>query len=237
MDFSKHLFHPSALGNLMTDSRTKDPIGETCKTELLSCYIEAKYGRHRDLKNKYVEKGLDVEEDSITLYSRILGRPLFKNKETLTNDFFIGTPDIIEGQIVIDIKSSWDIHTFWKNILTANKKYYWQGQAYLDLTFAKTFKLIYVLVNTPLHLIEKEKYWLASQMGAISTESPDAQEALEQLEREMIFDDIDINERWLGFTYERDDEAIKKAKDKLKVCREFLKELDEVKRIVDKALA
>ncbi len=69
MNFDNYLFHPSSLGLIMTESRTKDQFGETCKSHLMECYINKKYGRFKDITNHFIEKGILAEEDSIDLYS------------------------------------------------------------------------------------------------------------------------------------------------------------------------
>ena len=229
MNFDNYKFHPSSLGKFMTSSRTKGDLGETCKKALIACYVEQVYGRRKDITNKYIEKGLEAEEDSITLYSRVTKKFHKKNEEVIVNDFFVGTPDLFDGEsiyhanTIIDIKTSWDIHTFFNTIVSPiNKDYWWQGQAYMDLTGAKTFKLVYCLVNTPLVLIEQEKNRLLYQMGVTTRENELYLEACEKLERELTFDDIPLKDRYISFEIKRDDAAIAEAKDKLRECREYL---------------
>jgi len=164
MNFDNYKFHPSSLGKIMTGSRDKDdPLGETCKTHLLECFISEVYHRRKDITTKYMEKGILQEEESITLYSLVTGKFHKKNKETIENDFLIGTPDLFDGESirnashVIDIKTSWDIFTFYEVMLKPiNKTYYWQLQAYMDLSGASKARLAYCLVNTPFTLIEDE---------------------------------------------------------------------------------
>ena len=56
------------------------------------------------------------------MLSQFLNRPLVKNEERICNDFVSGTPDLWEGKSfmkadhVIDIKSSFDIFTFFSNL-------------------------------------------------------------------------------------------------------------------------
>lgn len=212
----------------MTGSRDKDdPLGETCKAQLLKDYIWKKYGRAKDISNKYIEKGLAVEELSITLYSRVKKTFYVKNVEVLENDYFIGTPDIIESHAIIDLKSSWSIHTFFETIhKPLNPLYKWQLQAYMDLTDNDQAKLGYCLVNTPENLINDAKRKLGYQMGVIDTDADETYiEACKQIDKEMIFDDIPIEERYIEFTIERDKKDIQKAYEKIELCREFLNEL------------
>lgn len=231
LTFDDYKFHPSSLGLIMTDSRTKDPLGETCKNHLMECYVAKKYDRYKDVTNKYIEKGLLAEEDSIDLYSLVKGAYFEKNKEVIENDFFIGTPDLFVGdsitnaQIIIDLKTNWDIFTFFQVIAKSmDKRYFWQLQAYMDLTGAKVGKLVYCLVDTPLKLIEDEKNKLKWTMGVIDPEVNEAYiKACERIQKNGTYSlDIPKEERYIEFTIPRDQERIDEAHERVKLCREFL---------------
>lgn len=234
MNFDNYKFHPSSLGLIMTDSKTKEPLGETCKEHLLECWIEAKYGRTKDFTNKYMEKGTLVEEDSITLYSLVTKKFHKKNKETIENDFFIGTPDLFDGPeirkatCIKDIKSSWDIFTFFK-VMTKpiNKLYDWQLTGYMDLIpTAKESGLVYCLVDTPLELINDAKRKLQWAMNVIDPDAnPEFLARCEQIEKNMTFQDIDEKERYIEFTVPRDEDKIKRAHERVYLCREFMNKL------------
>lgn len=233
MNFSDYKFHPSSLGLIMTNSRTKEPLGETAKKHLIECYIEHIYGRYKGISNKYIEKGLMAEEDSIDLYSLVKKRMFAKNTETLTNDFFVGTPDMFEGSeirkadVIIDLKTSWDIFTFFSVIVKPiDPQYFWQLQAYMDLTGAKTAKLVYCLVNTPLKLVEDEKKKTMWKMGVIDEEADELyQTACNEIDRNSNYDDIPREKRYIEFTIDRDQDKIDAAHERVKLCREFLNNL------------
>src|SRR5687768_9189256 len=119
MDFSNTLIRCSSLGKLMTEPKSAADkkagnLGATAKKHLIEVYVNKVYGRQKDISTKYMEKGLAVEEDSITLYSRITKRMFKKNKERLRNAYIEGEPDIFLGpsiqkaELVVDTKSSWD---------------------------------------------------------------------------------------------------------------------------------
>lgn len=232
MIFDNYLFHPSSLGTIMTASRDKDdPLGETCKKHLIECYIEKIYGRKKDITSKYLEKGIVQEEESITLYSLVTKKFHKKNIETITNDYFIGTPDLFEGKSIreasqiIDIKTSWDIFTFFAVLSSAevNKNYQWQLQAYMDLTGATGAKLVYCLVDTPLNLINDAKRKLQWAMGVIDPDAnPEFLAQCEQIEKNMTFQDIPKEDRYISFEFRRDQKKIDQAYLKLEACREFL---------------
>lgn len=217
----------SSLGYIMTDPRSKsETLSETCKGHLADIMLRVKYGRQTDIKSKYITKGLMVEEDSITLYSRITKTFFKKNEEWLQNEFITGTPDIYTGESihtaerVIDIKSSWDIFTFFRqHEAKLNKNYYWQLQGYMWLTGAKSATLAYCLVNTPDTLIYDEERKLMYQMGAVTHETPEYIKACEELRKNLVFDDIPLDERLITIEIERDDTAIAKIQQRVNDCR------------------
>lgn len=235
MDFSTHTFRCSSLGHIMTEGRSKgDPLGETCKAHLVDVFVSQKYGRQTDIVNKYIEKGLAVEEDSITLYSRVTKTPFFKNEKRLRNNYIQGCPDIFEGKAIeqatkiTDIKSSWDLFTFSRvRAKSINKLYWYQLQGYMALTGAKHATLVYCLVDTPEIMIGDEIRKMMWKMAVTTEDDPLFQEAREQLEKSMIYDDIPLNERIIEFQVERDDEEIEKIYNKVVICREYLNKLNQ----------
>jgi len=112
-------FRCSGLGNLMVEPKLKsETLSETTKTYLREKYIFEKYKRSKFVESKYMTKGTEVEEESLTLLSIVTRKLYNKNEKLLWNDWIIGTPDTYEGDTIenaitiIDIKSSWDIFTF-----------------------------------------------------------------------------------------------------------------------------
>lgn len=238
MDFSKLLFRASSIGHLMTEPRLKKDkeegnLSESAKTNCVDIFVSAKYGRQNNITTKYMSKGNQVEEDSITLYSRLHKTFYKKNEEHLSNDFFQGTPDLFTGKsiheadTIIDIKSSWDLYTFHRtNSKDINATYWYQLQAYMSLTGAKKAYLAYCLVNTPPAMIEDEKRRLFYQMGCVTTEDQLYLEACEALEISMTYDDIPLHERLIEYEILRDDAAIELMKCKVVKGREYIQEYD-----------
>ena len=237
--FDDFKFHPSSLGLIMTESRTKEELGETAKGHLMECYVNQKYNRTKDVTNKLIEKGLLAEEDSIDLYSMVTKILFIKNDKPIENDFFIGTPDLYVGptieqaDIIIDLKTSWDIFTFFQVMhKSMNKQYFWQLQAYMDLTGAAHAKLVHCLVNTPLKLVDDEKKKLIWTMAVIDPYEDVAYlEACERIDKNSNYDDIPKEEKYIEFSLDRDQEAIDKAHDRVKYCRNFLNELLPLNKI------
>lgn len=225
--FQDYRFRCSGLGNLMTEPRSKsETLSETTKSYLLECWVKSKYGREKDISNKYMEKGLFCEEDSLDLVSKVVyNRPVFKNKARYENEFITGTPDLITEDHVLDIKTSWDIFTFFNS--DVSKAYYWQLQGYMALTGKRRAVLCYCLVNAPEHLIEDEKRRLAWKMGLIDPESNAKYlEKSKQLEKNMTFTDIPESDRVIRFNIEYNEEDVQRLYSRVEQCREYMNDLN-----------
>lgn len=239
MDFSNTLFRCSSIGHLMVEPKEKaakerGDLSESAKTHLIDVYVSRKYGRNTDVSSKYIEKGLAVEEDSITLFSRVKRKFYKKNDEHLTNEFIMGTPDLFEGvsirkaSHIVDIKSSWDIFTFFRNIgKDINKIYYWQLMGYMALSGAKTSTVAYCLVNTPETMILDEERKLFYRMNAGTTENPEYLEAVDELRKLSVYDDIPMNERVIEFHVDQNNDEIERMYQKVKKGREYLQEIED----------
>lgn len=230
MDASKWLFRASSVGNLMVEPRNKtDVISETTKVHLIDIFIQKTYGRKTDINNRYTMKGTMVEEDSMTLYSRVVRKMFYKNEESLSNDFVCGTPDIItsldiDTMEVIDLKSSWDCFTFFRTKYKGeiNKMYYWQLQTYMALTGAKKSKLVYCLVNTPDQLLAGEKRSMWYKMGQPPMDSDLFVEACCELDASCHYDDIPMKDRVHEIIIERNNEDIDRLYKRVEECRTWI---------------
>lgn len=215
---------------LISKKKSGPQLSEACKKYLVRAYALEKYNRIREEPvTKQMTKGITCEEDSITLFCRVEKKFYIKNKTRLKNEFISGTPDLFDGSTItssneiIDIKSSWDISTFLNNIDgPLNPIYYWQLQGYLALSGAKIGTVAYCLVNMSDDMILEEKRRLLYKMNVATEENTEYKKAAVELERNMVFDDIPVEERVLRFTVERNDSDIQRIYDKVVKCREFL---------------
>jgi hypothetical protein len=233
MNWNETLIRASSVGYLMTEPVTKADkeaglLSKTAQKHLIEVYIAEKYGRKRDIQTKQMKKGIEAEQDSIDLLSMYLKLPFSKNEERFKNDFITGLPDIINGDTIIDIKSSYDLWTFLGNIPDKlDNLYYWQMQAYMWLTGTIKATIAYCLVNTPESIIQQEKYYLLKKMDVISEESPEFVKEAMKIEFNMTFDDISINERILTFNVNRSEDDILRIENKVLKARTFLQELEQ----------
>lgn len=159
----KNLFkiRASASGQIMTNPRSKtELLSETTKSYVYDWLKEQIYGYRKQLNNKYVNKGLQLEDKAIDKAIEVLNIPFaIKNEKYYEDDFFCGTPDLIVDGIVYDIKCSWDCFTFpLFDTEIPTKGYFYQLQVYMHLLGLQKAKLVYVLLNTPEELTYEEKH-------------------------------------------------------------------------------
>ena len=207
----------------MTEPKNKtETLSETTKTYLIEVFIREVYKRKKDITNKYVQKGLGVEEDAITLLSLIDGVYYQKNETHYQNDFIIGTPDIVLTDSVKDIKSSWDIFTFFASKFAAvNKMYYWQMQGYMWLTDTKYAQLHYCLIDTPETLINDAKRRFLWNAGLLA-ENELSEKAFTEIDRNMTYSDIPRIERMHTIDIARNDADIERLQQRIIECREYI---------------
>jgi len=237
--FNETLIRCSQIGKLMTEPKTKAEkeagnLSATAKEMLIEVYVREKYGREKDMASKYTEKGKLVEEESITMFSRLEKKIFEKNTERVTNDFLTGEYDLFIGKspinadVIIDIKSSWDLFTFFANKKSdkLNDIYWWQLQGYMALSGAKKGIVAYCLTDAPESILLQEGKKLLYNMNVISEESPEYIKAYDKLVHSMVFADIPINERIIKFEIDRDDEAIDSIYNNVRKARKWLIEFD-----------
>jgi hypothetical protein len=112
------------------------------------------YGYDERVSSKYMDKGIQVEDESIDLYNAVHLTSHSKNTERRNNDWITGEADIVAEDRIIDIKSSWCLTTF--PVLGEqgeDKGYEWQLRAYMMLWDKPRADIAYCLVSTPEDLI------------------------------------------------------------------------------------
>lgn len=224
-------FRASALGKLMTNPRSKgEVLSQTTKDYLLELLMENEFGYTKEFWSKYTEKGKQVEKESIALANSVLGWGLtFEQIENdiqkhLENDYFTGHCDVLTDMMLCEIKSSYSSNTFMPVFLSdelENKAYYYQVQAYMDLTGFNTCTLVYTLVNTPHEIVEDEirrEHWKLQLID----EDLDVRH---HVEMQHNFDRIPRESRVKAFEIVKDESTIQAMKERIDLCREYYERL------------
>ena len=184
----------------MTASRTKSEVlSETTKSYIRAVAKQDFYGYNVELNNKYINKGIMQENDSIDLFNTVHFTNYSKNTERLTNEWLTGEADIVLDDQIIDIKTSWSLETFPATLEEGiNKDYEWQLRAYMMLYDKNYASLVYCMVTTDPSLLNE---W-------------------ENLSLHQV-DHIDASKRITSILFERDLELEEEIKVRLHYCTEY----------------
>lgn len=155
----------SQLGMIMTNGTDKKSIGKTAISYLQDWVIGEATGKHKEFTSMAMQKGTFLEDRAIQQYAkyRNLGFVL-KNQQHYSNDFIMGTPDVILSDTIIDIKCAEDVYTmpFFNNIM--EKNHYWQLQGYMGLTGRKHAKIVKILLDAPEFYVDQKARWKANEI-------------------------------------------------------------------------
>jgi len=207
----------SAVSKIMTNGRGKDTAGQTALSYVQSWAVQQVTGKSAPMRTKYTEKGILVEGDAIQFACDFFNWGFAdKNERYFETAHFTGTPDIIQGDFIVDIKSSWSKDTF-PYFSDIDKGYEMQLQVYMALTGLERAELIYVLMNAPTHLIEREANAMARELG----EEEVTQEIWETCMERMTYDHMPARLRIKRYEVQRDDELIDAMKARVELLRPF----------------
>lgn len=151
------MIRASSLGEIMATAKKAGELSAGARTFIRKEFKRQLFGYDDRVSSKYLEKGTMVETESIALYNEVTFGDLIKNLERKTEGNLTGECDLIDGNKIIDIKSSWSLATFpiWPDE-AENSGYEWQLRAYMYLWDAPRAELAYCMVDTPEHLIGYE---------------------------------------------------------------------------------
>jgi len=217
-----------------------------------------KYGRKPEIESKYFVYGHEVEKAGRDLLSEIVGKFLTQDTERRQNEWVTGLRDIKSDDIIIDIKNSYTLDTFYNHIVEgASDLYLWQLDCYMDLWDIKDALLCYTLIDTPGHMIEDElrhKNWkeplfefsgnvIESQIDVVKrivTEHIYTRQALEKfchdsqnvkIEWFDDFKEIPKHERLHMVEHSFSQERIEIRNESIRKCREYMNGIQVVNNV------
>jgi hypothetical protein len=229
MQTNNILFRCSGAGSLLTEPRTNadklaGKLSETAKTFVEDMWLFNTYGFKEQVKTDAMDKGNECEQDSMALVQDVLGGPFRSRFNTkLQNDYVIGTPDIVLDDAVEDIKTSWNLKTYFNAEPTT--MYTTQAQCYMWLTGKKNYRLIYCLVPTPQHLVSNEMQKLSYKFGG-NYDNPDYISECQQIQRNNdLINEIPKADRVKVFEFAYDEAVIEKLKGQIEKARLYYSQL------------
>lgn len=197
-------------------------LGETGKTYCENWLKQRLYGKKKSFYSKQTDKGTTVEADSIEYLAEQKGWGLVvKNNIRMTNSHMEGTPDLVLSEIIPDIKNSWDCFTFPLYEDIPDKKYVQQLNVYMELFKKDKAELIYVLMDAPDHLIDKEALFESRNRG----EEEISMELYDEVKEKMTYSHLPASLRIKTFTLEKDQKLIDLIYSRVDECRTYIKSL------------
>ena len=196
----------------LLDAKENPSISKTAETELIKIYREVKYNRRFLFTNKYVQKGLQQEDESFSLYQKYLKEVkgvnaiLINNKERLNGKYFTGESDVSKEFYKqfnwgFDVKTVWSLETMPTKEYKSNKfvfeksklnpEYECQDLVYMDLIKELQgieldhFKTSSVLVNSTERTLFNEKM---KHLGANDNDEEACKDIYKELEKTHIVD-------------------------------------------------
>lgn len=220
----------------MTNPRSKpknpetagDVLSKTARTRVQEAYLRKNFGIKKDISNKYIDKGVEQEDESIKLFAKVSGIfGVTKNKEYFKNDHFIGTPDIITEDAIIDVKTAWSGDTYpWFDTELPNKDYLYQVLSYMDLTGKRKGYVAYCLTNASEGMIQDEIRRSVWRKKLIDPTDEQLLKVEDEVRGQMEFDHVPDRLRVKIFEIEYNETLLNSMKERVELCGEYYNELD-----------
>lgn len=145
----------------MVEPKTKSegPLSVGAKTYIRQLAAQEIFGIDFEVSSKSMQKGIQVEGQSIELVNSVYDLALAKNIVRRENAYISGECDVFDvaRNCGRDIKSSWSAATFPITVADCyDKLYEWQCRGYMALWDAPEWHVDYCLVDTPEALIGYE---------------------------------------------------------------------------------
>ncbi len=204
------------------EARDNPQLPAGIKTVCELWHKEQIYGRRKEISGNPLEKGNFCESQSIQFINAQLLESYEKNEEYKESEFISGTCDIQTDDLIIDIKNSFTFDTFpLHDFGIKNKDYFFQLQCYMFLYNKPKAALCYTLMSMPFHMIEREAKRKAYY------ENRDYGQVFNEVHKQLTYDDIDPKYKYKMFYIDFDMSVIEKIKERVKLCRIYINELNE----------
>lgn len=173
-----------------------------------------------------IAKGTELEGEAIQFIQELHGTKLEIPENSTGNEFLFGKCDAIDRsrKEIIEAKVIWSMDTYMSNYRQLPKKVWYQVQGYMDIHQLERAQVYYVILNTPAHLLEREraKFWEKYQYGEI-----DKEKYLEESERfdlAYTINTIPKKRRFINFEVNYCPELFPKVYRRIEKARDWLAE-------------
>lgn len=145
-----------------------DTLSAGGKTYVRELFYEHVSGTRRIFSSKFTDKGNFVEKKEISEVCKFLGLPIVvKNLKQFENDWSKGSPDTLFKPLnfQMDVKAAYFPHNLDFFDPKLDTIYEWQQRDYNWLTETEHSLVCKVLLNPPVHILEREVFALAKEAG------------------------------------------------------------------------
>lgn len=208
------------------------PLSKTTISALVRQYGWHVYNKKVAQKGdalSFLKKGTDMESEAVELLSKIDKKQYSLITETTENDYLVGRCDILAEEMskVIDVKISWNVNAFLKaRTSPISNKYWYQMQGYMELYNVNFSEVVFLLLNTPPDLIEREKMKLINRfmIGEIDREKYELD--MENIESAFTYSNLPLKRRYLRYTIKREPEIFDYIYKRVEKSRIWLSEFE-----------
>ena len=204
-------------------------LSESCKNYLRSLYLNNRYGtRYSFLGGEGIPqmvRGIKQEDWAVKILSEFRGKEYYRNKKKLTNSYLTGSIDVFDAKTlelssrIVEIKTKETVGEFNKRIGVPLEDSHWlQIQGYLDLANKNLGEVVYCLVPPPENKIQEQKELYLALKGKNRT--------WEEVEANIRFKDIPLNEKIITYQIERDEKCINEIYERVEVCRKWIADFE-----------
>jgi len=207
------------------------PLSQTTISALIRQYGKKVYNKKIAAKGdamSFLKKGTDMEGEAVDLLSKIDKKDYQLVTDNIENEYLIGRCDIIQPEKIIDTKISWNINAFLKSRtskLTA--KYWYQMQGYMELYNVGEAEVVFLLLNTPPELIEREKIKLLNKFMIGEIDRDKYELDVDNIESAFTYSSIPLNRRVFRYRLKREPQIFDTVYRKVEKAREWMQQFDK----------
>jgi hypothetical protein len=223
-----------------------DNISGTGIYQLKDIYVREKWGKRIVSASKdYVPAILNgslSESASLGLVCELDGITYKKHKELIKNRYLKGIIDCYTGSSikkagkVMEIKTAASMQSLMGLVRDeeAKSKYHWQIMGYLAITGAEEGEVCHCLVNYHERVINDEINKFLFRTKGMGFDGDYIDNEVNKIKFNLTFDEIPPEQRVVRFKVSRDEDAIKEINEKVRFCRKWLNNFDELHRNMNK---
>jgi hypothetical protein len=209
------------------------PLSKTTMSALMRQYGWKVYNKKVAATNdplSFMKKGSDMEIEAVELLSMIDNQQYRLEVDTVENEHIIGRCDVLcpSKDLVVDTKISWNVNSFLKaRTNPVTKKHWYQMQGYMELYNINNAEIVFLLLNTPPELIEREKVKLQNKfmIGAIDRDKYELD--MENIESAFTYSNIPLKKRHFRYRVKREPQIFDGIYKKVEKSRIWMQDFEK----------